>query len=92
MIKPAQLSLQPQDTEDDALIRRVADGDREAFETLYQRYAPRLRRYLYAQLGQTEIAEEVCHDVMLIVWQSAGCFQHALTPFDLALRHRLARS
>ena len=59
--------------DDDAdLIRRVADKDRRAFETLYQRYAPRLHRYLSRQIQGPELIEEILDDVMLVVWQSAA--------------------
>ncbi len=58
--------------DDDLLIRQVARGDRAAFDTLYHCYAPHVLVYLQAQLGQLEVAEEVCQDVLLVVWQQAG--------------------
>ena len=54
------------------LIRRVAAKDRRAFETLYQRYAQRLHRYLSRQIQSAELTEEVLDDVMLVIWQSAA--------------------
>ena len=51
--------------------RRVADKDRHAFETLYQRYGLRLQRYLSRQIQSPELTEEILDDVMLVVWQSA---------------------
>ena len=57
--------------EDRELIRRVADKDRHAFETLYQRYGLRLQRYLSRQIQSPELTEEILDDVMLVVWQSA---------------------
>ncbi len=62
--------------DDDFLIRQVAMGDRIAFDTLYRCYAPHLLSYLQTRLGQLDVAEEVCHDVLLVVWQKAGQFQH----------------
>ncbi len=58
--------------DDEILIRQVATGDCAAFETLYHCYAPHLLGYLQTQIGQRDIAEEVCHDVLLTVWQKAG--------------------
>ena len=57
--------------DDRELIRRVADKDRHAFETLYQRYGLRLQRYLSRQIQSPELTEEILDDVMLVVWQSA---------------------
>ena len=61
---------------DDALIRRIVAGDIRAFESLYERYAPRLRGYLNAQLGQPDLVEDICQEVFLIVWTNADRFQH----------------
>jgi RNA polymerase sigma-70 factor (ECF subfamily) len=60
--------------EDLVLMRRVAAGDRQAFEILYRRYAPRLAGYLTKLLHQRELVEEVLDDVMLVVWQNAARF------------------
>ena len=61
--------------EDLGLIRRVAAGDRQAFERLYRRYAQRLASYLTKLLHQRELVEEVLDDVMLVVWQNAARFE-----------------
>ena len=60
-----------------ALIRAVAQRNRQAFEALYCRYAPRLGRYLSRLLRQRELVEEVLNDVMLVVWQSAARYDPA---------------
>jgi RNA polymerase sigma-70 factor (ECF subfamily) len=60
--------------EDLALIRSIARRDREAFEKLYYRYAPRLGRYAMRLLKQREAVDEVIDDVMLVVWQNAARF------------------
>ncbi len=60
--------------EDLALIRSIARRDRQAFETLYYRYAPRLGRYAMRLLKQREAVDEVINDVMLVVWQNAARF------------------
>jgi RNA polymerase sigma factor (sigma-70 family) len=69
------MTLEPtamREDDDAELIRRVAGKDRRAFETLYQRYAERLHRYLSRQIQSPELTEEVLDDVMLVVWQSAA--------------------
>jgi Sigma-70 region 2 len=58
---------------DDAeLIRRVAARDKEAFEFLYKRYAPRVYRHLAERVRDKEMLEEMLDDVMLVVWQTAS--------------------
>jgi len=58
-----------------ALIRATAKGDRAAFKTLYDRYAPRLGRYLLRLLKRREVVGEVVNDVMLVAWQSAARYE-----------------
>ena len=58
--------------DDVALLHRVAAQDRQAFDILYARYMPRLQRYLAHRLNDAALAEDVCQDVMLVLWQQAG--------------------
>lgn len=95
----ADAAWQPSPTleEDDLiLIRRVAAKDRQAFETLYHRYARRLYGYLAKFIRQQEVAEEVLNDVMLVVWQNASRFDNTsrLSTWILGIAHHkaLARS
>ncbi|WP_179136733.1 RNA polymerase sigma factor [Candidatus Entotheonella palauensis] len=60
-----------QDTEERCLLRRIAAQDRQAFEVLYNRYAPRLRIYLTRLLKRHELVDETLNDVMLVLWQKA---------------------
>ena len=63
------------DPETEDLIRRVATGDATAFETLHRQYTPRLMGYLLPRLGYGHLAEEVCQDVWMVVWNRAAQFQ-----------------
>ncbi len=65
-------------SEDDdlTLIQRVVARDRHAFETLYRRYYQRLYGYLLKMLRRPDLVEEVLNDVMMVVWSSAGRFNH----------------
>jgi RNA polymerase sigma-70 factor, ECF subfamily len=60
------------------LIRSVARRDREAFEKLYYRFAPRLGRYAFRMLRRRDAVDEVINDVMLSVWQEAPRFDPAI--------------
>ncbi len=80
------------DDDDLVLIRRVAEKDRQAFETLYYRYAPRLYRYLSRLIRQQELVEEVLNDVMLVVWQNASRFNRTsrLSTWMFGIAHHKA--
>lgn len=60
--------------EDGALLERIADGDRRAFELLYHRYHRRLFSFLFRTVRRPELVEELVDDVMLAVWQGARGF------------------
>jgi DNA-directed RNA polymerase specialized sigma24 family protein len=90
----ARAAPQPSPTLDDdhALIRRVAAKDRQAFETLYYRYAERLSRYLSKLIRQRELVEEALNDTMLVVWQNAARFNHTsrLSTWMFGIAHHKA--
>lgn len=75
-LRPADSQDAQPDTDDFALMRRVAAKERQAFEVLYQRYYPRLCGYLVKFLGCRALAEEVLDDVMLVVWREASRFRY----------------
>lgn len=65
------------ETTDLELIRAVAGKDRHALKQLYERYAPRIGRYLLKLLKQPELVDEAVNDTMLALWQSADRFDPA---------------
>jgi RNA polymerase sigma-70 factor (ECF subfamily) len=63
-------------SDDWRLIALIAGGNEQALDTLYSRYRPRLRRYLWQQLdGDAGVVEEALQDIFLAVWQSAAQFR-----------------
>lgn len=65
------------DRNDNALLVRVASGDREAFAAVFARYAPRVKSYLL-RLGATgAMAEDIAQDAMVSVWRRAGSYDAA---------------
>jgi RNA polymerase sigma-70 factor (ECF subfamily) len=56
--------------DDRTLLGRIATQDQEAFERLYTRYAPRVRRYLSRRIGAEDVVDEILHDAMLTLWTS----------------------
>ena len=61
-------------TSDDALIGQVAKGDTAAFDALFQRYHPRLTRFLERTTGRAHLIDEILNDTMLVVWRKAHTF------------------
>ena len=64
-----------EDSQERALLRRMADGDREALATLYRPYRRRLLRFLSRMTRRADVADEVINDCFWIVWQKAGSFR-----------------
>ena len=64
------------DAADDAvLLTQVARGDISAFESLYRRYRPRVRRFLEQRTKGPQLIEEILNDTMLVIWRRAGTFK-----------------
>ncbi len=59
---------------DEDLYRRTKEGDRRAFETLYDRRHQGLYRYALHMSGNHAIAEEATHDAFLSLIQPASRF------------------
>src|SRR5215510_4509264 len=61
-------------------VKRIAEGDREAFEQLYAAYQGRLFRYLLRMVGDTGAAEELTNDTMIAAWKAASTFKGESRP------------
>ncbi|MGH8041370.1 MAG: RNA polymerase sigma factor [Rudaea sp.] len=64
-------------TNDAALLERVADGDARAFETLYRAYFRRLTRFLERMTRRPALVEEVLNDTMFVVSRNAHKYNHS---------------
>ena len=58
-------------TADEALMRAYAGGDTRAFETLYDRHATRVWRYIFRGTRDNATADELAQDVWLRVARAA---------------------
>ena len=74
------------------LVRRVANGDRRAFEDLYRRHHAPLTRFLAGLLGKPELVEEVLNATMMILWRSPDSFHGGskLSTWLFTIAHRKA--
>lgn len=64
-------------TDDAALVRRIAAGDRGAFAHLYERYASLVLSICRRVLDDRFAQEEAAQDVFLLVWRHAERFDPA---------------
>jgi RNA polymerase sigma-70 factor (ECF subfamily) len=81
------------DREDLELHRRLATGDRGAFDELYRRYSPTAYGIAYRLTGQRLLAQDVVHDAFLALWRAPEAFdaaRGAFRTFFLALVHHRA--
>ena len=59
---------------DGGLIERVGDGDREAFDELYRRFARPVLGLALRRLGDRGRAEDALQDAFAAVWRSAASY------------------
>ncbi len=74
-------------------VGRVAAGDRQAFEEVYQALAPKVLGLAWSVLRNRAMAEEVAQDVMLEVWRQAARFDPSLASVStwvMTIAHRRA--
>lgn len=66
-------------SEDLALLARIADGDRAAFQQFYDRYSGRVASYvrlLLRERGQSwRASDDVVQEVFIAVWRKAASFK-----------------
>jgi len=60
---------------DEALLARVADGDRDAFGDLYQRYARAVLGLALRRLGDRGRAEDATQEAFASIWRAARSYK-----------------
>ena len=82
------------DADEQRLLLRIADNDREAFDELFNNYHRRLFTFLFRLTRSHGAAEELTNDVLLTVWKDAGRFRGDSKPsswiLGIAYRKALA--
>ena len=75
--------------EDERLIARVVEGDRGAFEMLYDRYASTVFGLALRMLGDREVAEDAVQEIFWRVWRRLGSFDRsrAFAPWLFGIAH-----
>ncbi|WP_443059080.1 RNA polymerase sigma factor [Streptomyces sp. NBC_00388] len=67
------------DLDEAELVRRVARGDRAAFDELYRRTSPWLAVRLRRRCGDDDVVADVLQDTYLAVWRAAGSYAGSVT-------------
>ena len=61
---------------DEELMRRTADGDRQAYALLYERYNQAILSFLYRMLGNVEDVESIGQEVFLRAFRFAATYKY----------------
>lgn len=67
------------DVDEEQLVRRVAKGDRAAFDELYRRTSPWLAVRLRRRCADEQVVAEVMQETYLAVWRAASSFAGSAT-------------
>ena len=75
------------DNSDEALVAKIAVGNRLAMQVLFARHHARVYRFVVRLLGSEALAEDVTSEVFLDVWRQAHRFEarSAVTTWLLAI-------
>src|SRR2546428_10973513 len=65
---------QDQDNSDEALIAKIAAGNRLAMQILFARHHARVYRFILRLVGSEAAAEDLTSEVFLCVWRQAPKF------------------
>lgn len=66
---------------DTILLKKIADGDRNAFTELYKSYQPRLIKFCSRMLkNDVALAADMADEALIEVWKSAGSFSGLSLP------------
>ena len=75
------------DNSDEALIAKIASGNRLAMQVLFARHHARIYRFVLRLIGSEALAEDITSEVFLNVWRQARRFEarSAVTTWLLAI-------
>jgi RNA polymerase sigma-70 factor (ECF subfamily) len=65
----------PQQSSDQALLDRMANGDKLATQALYARHHVRVYRFILRLVGDEALAEDLLSEVFVDVWRHADTFE-----------------
>jgi RNA polymerase sigma-70 factor (ECF subfamily) len=60
---------------DEALMARIAQGDRQAIALLFERHQLKVYRFVLRLVGNSATAEDIVSDVFIELWRHAASFE-----------------
>jgi RNA polymerase sigma-70 factor (ECF subfamily) len=69
------LGVSTDDASDEALMARLADGDRRAIQLLFERYQLRVYHFVLRLVANSATAEDIVSEVFLELWRHAASFE-----------------
>jgi len=76
---------------EEALVRRAANGDAEAFGELYVRHLDEIYRFVFYKVGNEKRAEDLTEQVFLKAWEAIGDYESRGYPLSSWL-YRIAHN
>ena len=73
------------------LLESAIRGEASAFGLLYDKYQPKLFRFIFLKVSQREEAEDLTHQVFLSAWQNIETFEDQGLPLSSWL-YKIARN
>ncbi|KAG1657055.1 ECF RNA polymerase sigma factor SigW [Nymphon striatum] len=81
VVKNNKQTVEEKTKRDTELLKRIADGDRDAFTELYKSYQPRLVKFCSRMLKyDVALASDMADEALIEVWRSAGSFSGLSQP------------
>ena len=90
---PTESLLKSEAADDAALVARLAKGDGDALEVLYDRYSRVVYSFSLRMLADVSSAEELTQEVFLRLWRQGGSYQQSRGVFLtwlLSVTHNMA--
>ncbi len=81
VVKNNKQSVEEKTKRDTELLKRISEGDRDAFTELYISYQPRLVKFCSRMLKyDVALATDIADEALIEVWKSAGSFSGLSQP------------
>lgn len=68
--------------EEQKLIDKAQEGDREAFGELYDRYVSKIYRFVFLKVGTQSEAEDITSQVFMHAWENIERYEHKGFPLS----------
>ncbi len=80
----------PKVYDEEAIIRKIKEGDEASFRCLFDRYRNELFTYCQHITKERSIAEEIVQDVFMIIWQNREGLQPQIKPYLYTITQNLS--